>query len=135
SSNTDYSVHPAIAASGNNVYVVWQSANSSIVLRKSTDGGASFGSEIILSGANNISNNVATGNGSSSSSNTDYSVHPAIAVFDDNVYVAWKGASATSGISFTRSTDGGASFGHTMSIAINNTNNNNNNNDTSPVIS
>ena len=43
---------PAIAASGNNVYVVWNdltSGNAEIHYRKSTDGGHTFGSAINLS--------------------------------------------------------------------------------------
>jgi hypothetical protein len=122
-SNTTAMVNPDLAASQNNVFVVWEegiSGKSAIVLRKSTDGGASFGSEIILSGANNISNNVATGNGSSSSSsssNTDYSVHPAIAASGNNVYVVWQ--SANSSIVLRKSTDGGASFANEIQVPKN----------------
>jgi hypothetical protein len=45
---------PAIAASGNNVYVVWHDntpGNFDIFYKRSTDGGANFGSTV------NISNN------------------------------------------------------------------------------
>jgi hypothetical protein len=62
---------PALAASGNNVYVVWEDTisgpgvNEDILYRESTNGGATFGSNI------NLSNSAAE------------SEFPAIAAFDN----------------------------------------------------
>ena len=64
-----------IKASGNNVYVVWQSevqaGNEDIVFRKSTNKGSTFGSPI------NISNNPSS------------SLDPIITNNGDTIYIAW----------------------------------------------
>ncbi len=68
------SYSPAIAASGNNVYVVWYDdslGNDDILYRRSTDGGFSF------SGIVNLSNNPGG------------SYYPAIASSANKVYVVW----------------------------------------------
>jgi hypothetical protein len=55
SNNAGLSQSPAIAVSGNNVYVIWQDSTSGdfeILLRKSVNGGAAFGSTINVSQSN-----------------------------------------------------------------------------------
>jgi hypothetical protein len=84
SNNTNGSESPAISTSGNNVYVMWRDfihgnnipANREIVLRISTDGGASFGP------IRNVSN---TPGGSE---------NPAISVLGSNLYVVWMDSTA-----------------------------------------
>ena len=74
SNTTGHSYPAALAAYGNNVYVVWTDnslGNFDILYRRSTDGGANFGGTV------NLSNTT----GSSSS--------PAVAVSVQNVYVVW----------------------------------------------
>jgi DNA-binding beta-propeller fold protein YncE len=93
--------YPALAESGNNVYVVWQGGknssageNNDIFFRKSDDYGRNFGPTI------NLSNN------------TGASERPWITANGSNVYVAWKDDSIEPfpDIYFTRSTDAGATF-------------------------
>jgi hypothetical protein len=84
---------PQVAASGNNVYVVWGNGNedigSNIWLKRSTDGGNSFEPMVNL------------GEGA----------EPQILASGDNVYVAWLGrVNGVLALAFTRSTDGGANF-------------------------
>jgi len=65
---------PSIAASGSNVYVVWQDdapGNEEIYFRKSTDGGATWQSKMRLT------------------NNTGVSLIPEIIVNGSNVYVVW----------------------------------------------
>jgi hypothetical protein len=95
---------PAVAASGDNVYVVWGVDNSpeaglNILYRRSRDGGANFGSTM----------NISDTAGNSSA--------PAVAASGDNVYVVW-GVDNSPGkfVLYRRSTDGGANFGSTMNI-------------------
>jgi ethanolamine utilization microcompartment shell protein EutL len=98
SNNEGNSFRPAIAASGNNVYVVWNditTGNAEILYKRSTDGGATFGSTI------NLSNDPRD------------SVLPAIAALGNVVHVVWE---AVSGVVYTRSTDGGATFGSTINL-------------------
>jgi hypothetical protein len=74
SNNTGTSENPALAVSGNTVYVVWSdntSGNSEILFIKSTDAGANF------TDPDNISNNAGT------------SENPAIEVSGNTVYITW----------------------------------------------
>jgi hypothetical protein len=99
SNNAGGSLSPAISASGNRVYVVWSDntpGNSVVFYRRSTDGGATFGSTRNLS-------NPADGSGS-----------PAIAVSGNNVYVAWP---ENTGILYRKSIDGGATFGSPANLS------------------
>jgi hypothetical protein len=86
SHNPGFSEHPQIAASGNNVYVVWidnspvigsseTSENKKILLRKSVDQGDTFGETSTLSGTNNVD-----------------SFNQEIAAAGNNVYVVWQDA-------------------------------------------
>jgi hypothetical protein len=99
---------PSVAASGNNVYVVWKESSlnaSDIWYRRSTDGGASFGDIVSL-------RNKTTGS----------LFEPAIAASGNNVYVMWVESIAGGGvwdILYTRSTDSGASFGDIVNLTEN----------------
>jgi len=99
SNNAGFSEDPAIAVSGNNVYVVWSDdsfGNSDILFKRSLDSGASFSTD-----STNLSENTAS------------SIRPAISAFGNNVYVVWSDNSGLSGnldILFKRSLDSGASF-------------------------
>ncbi len=74
SNDSGNSVSPQIAASGSNVYLVWQddtAGNTEIFFAASTDNGTSFGSALNLS------------------SNTGFSEHPEMVVSVNNVYAVW----------------------------------------------
>jgi hypothetical protein len=104
SSTVGESSAPAVAASGNNVYVVWSDnspGNFEILYRRSTDGGASFGDTV----------NISDASGSAGPPNTA----PAVAASGNNVYVVWGDHGRN--ISYRRSTDGGADFGSTVHIS------------------
>jgi len=108
SKNPGRSFSPQIAASGNNVYVVWAdnttvNGNSDIFFRKSTDGGNNFSFKL------NISNT------------TGGSFSPQIVV-SDNVYVVWADATTLTGnedILFSKSTDGGNNFSIPLNLSNN----------------
>lgn len=95
--NPNDSVYGQVAASGNNVYVVWEESvrgqNYDIFFKRSQNGGSTFDS------AANLSRNEG------------FSEHPQIAVSGNNVYVAW--ADNTSGsreIMLAKSTSAGNAF-------------------------
>ena len=91
---------PAVAVSGNNVHVVWGVDNSPgrfVLYRRSTDGGANFGSTVNI--------NEASGRRDGA---------PAVAASGDNVYVVWCDSLE---IFYSRSRNGGANFGSTMNIS------------------
>jgi hypothetical protein len=119
--NARDSVYAQVASSGENVYIVWQEnpptgfsttgggdlINYEIFIKKSEDGGQTFGNEI------NLSNNPG------------FSEHPQIAAWGNNVYIAWIDNSPLASssaqteednkkIMFTKSTDGGNTFGETI---------------------
>ena len=82
SNNPGFSEHPQIAASGNNVYVVWidnspigssDAENKKILLRKSVDNGDTFGEASILSNNHSVD-----------------SINQEIAATGTNVYVVWQ---------------------------------------------
>src|ERR671923_2030407 len=114
------SVYAQVASQGDNVYMVWQenppfpisessnSVNYDIFIKKSIDGGLTFGEEI------NLSNNPG------------FSEHPQIAASGNNVYVVWIdnspsiGSSEATGnkkILFTKSIDDGNTFGETVTLS------------------
>jgi hypothetical protein len=87
-----------IVKEGNNVYVVWAEGvggDFDVYFKRSTNGGASFGSTINLSNDDNSS------------------TRPEIAVAGGNVYVIWVDESSGEDhqLFFKRSTNDGASFG------------------------
>lgn len=96
--NSNDSVYGQVAASGDSVFVVWeesvQGQNYDIFVKRSQNGGSTFGS------AANLSRNAG------------FSEHPQIAAAGSSVYVVW--ADNTSGnkeVLFARSTSGGNAFG------------------------
>jgi hypothetical protein len=120
--NARDSVYAQVASSGDNVYIVWQEnppsgfssqrdglINYEIFMRKSVDGGQSFGDEI------NLSNNPG------------FSEHPQISASGNSVYVAWidnspLGVSSSQAednkkIMFKKSTDAGNTFGDTLTLS------------------
>jgi glutaredoxin-related protein len=97
------SVDPQIAASGNNIYLIWEHTpgnNGAVFFSRSIDSGATF--ETIR----NIGNN------------TGFNGFPQIAASGKNVYLVWHDASR--GILFTRSTDNGTTFDTVKNIGDNN---------------
>ena len=106
SNNTGFSEHPQMAVNGSNVYIVWADntkLNRDIYLISSSDSGKTFG-EVI-----NLSNNTAD------------SYNQEISVSGSNVYVTWldsqKNVQGNSNISFIASSDGGKTFGDTLSLS------------------
>ena len=115
------SVYAQVASHGNDVYMVWQEnppsssapensnlINYDVYIKKSVDGGLTFGKEI------NLSNNLG------------FSEHPQIAVSGNNVHVAWidNSPSMTSTttpenkkILFRNSIDNGNTFGKTITLS------------------
>jgi hypothetical protein len=102
------SVYGQVAASDNNVYMLWQDSmppsytNYDIFIKSSNDNGTTFGSPV------NLSNN------------SGFSEHPQIAAYDNNVYAIW--ADDTSGnreVLFTRSEDNSASFDKIKNLSNN----------------
>jgi hypothetical protein len=111
------SVYAQVASQGDSVYMVWQenrpslisettnSVNYDIFIKKSIDGGLTFGKEI------NLSNNPG------------FSEHPQIAASGKNVYVVWidnspsidsSEAAGNKKILFRKSIDDGNTFGETV---------------------
>lgn len=120
--NARDSVYAQVASSGENVYIVWQEnppsgfssqrdglINYEIFIKKSVDGGQTFGDEI------NLSNNPG------------FSEHPQIAASGNYVYVAWIDNSPLVGsssqaednkkIMFKKSTDEGNTFAETITLS------------------
>jgi hypothetical protein len=114
------SVYAQVATQGNNVYIVWQEnppspvtssdneINYDIFIKKSIDGGLTFGKEINLS------------------YNPGFSEHPQIAASGNNVYVVWIDNSPVTGSSETsenkkillrKSVDQGDTFGETSTLS------------------
>jgi hypothetical protein len=96
-----------VTVSGNNVYVVWGDEDGGILYRKSTDGGATFGSTV------NLSNNVGLSNQGGSSEQPD------MAVSGNNVYVVWTGTDSATGITeilLRKSVNAGTMFGSIVNL-------------------
>jgi hypothetical protein len=117
------SVYAQVASHGSNVYIVWQEnrpslvasndneRNYDILIKKSIDGGLTFGKEINLS------------------QNPGFSEHPQIAASGNNVYVVWIDNSPVTGSSETsenkkillrKSIDQGNTFGETSTLSSTN---------------
>ena len=94
---------PKLLATGNQVYLAWEDnskGNFEVFLSKSDDYGASF----------HLPVDVSTNAGQSGT--------PQIAVSKDNVYAVWMdNTSGNYDILFTKSTDGGKSFGSPVNIS------------------
>jgi hypothetical protein len=111
SNDNHFSHVPQIAATGNNVYIVWDDVTivngvdeSQLLFKRSTDGGANFGS------VKEITDKIET-------------IRPRIAAEGNYVYVAFNaGSEDNQQIFFTRSTNGGNSFSEVKSINKNNEN-------------
>lgn len=120
SNNIKDSVYAQVASYKNNVYVVWEEndpdsqkenskslynnkTNYDILIRKSSDGGLTFGKEV------NLSNNRG------------FSEHPQIAVSKDIVNVAWIDNSMTTNkdVLYRKSTDSGKTFGDILNLSNN----------------
>jgi hypothetical protein len=121
--NNRDSIYSQIAVSGKTMYVVWEqlvsnngdnnssnsdntkheNVNYDIYMKKSTDGGRSFGKEVNVS------------------KNSGFSEHPQIAVSGSNVYVIWDDSTPNDSyynkeILYRKSTDGGRSFGNEIRL-------------------
>lgn len=87
-----------VAASGNNVYVLWQnnSPDQNVYFRKSIDNGATFDKLIMLSNADS----------------GGHAANPMMAVSGNHVYVAWMDTTfgENTKVHFRKSADGGATF-------------------------
>jgi hypothetical protein len=105
SNSAGESALPSIAASENNVYVIWRenmSGNNEILYRRSIDGGANFEPAV------NLSNN-AGGSGL-----------PSVVISGNNVFVVWEDNTlGNNEILFRRSIDGGANFEPAVNLSNN----------------
>ena len=110
SQNEGNSEHPQIAASGNNVYAVWEDSTNSagvtnLFFKKSTDGGSTFGPTQVL-----IENEPGIAAG-----------QPQVAVSGDNVYVVWINGPPippeNSNIFLRKSVDAGMTFGPLVELS------------------
>ena len=104
SNNAGESLLPSIAASKNNVHVVWYEStgfnNGEIFYTRSTDGGNLWCCSI------NLSNNGGN------------SIDPVIAISGNNVYVVWVDNNlGVDEVFYRRSTDGGVSFEPTVNLS------------------
>jgi predicted secreted protein with PEFG-CTERM motif len=106
SNNMAPSGAPQIAASGNNVYVVWMDrtpGNYDIFVAKSNDAGSTFGMPV------NVSNTPKD------------SGYAQITASENNVYVVWTETISNKNydVFFAKSTDGGATFGIPVNVSNN----------------
>ena len=97
--------NPAVATSGNDVYVVWQglskNGNQDIFLRKSTDYGSSFGK------AENISNDPG-GSG-----------NPEVEIVGNSTHVAWEGTTPGNNFIFYTTSDDGSGYDSPQKLSSN----------------
>ncbi len=97
--------NPAVASSGNDVYVVWQglskNGNQDIFLRKSTDYGSSFGK------AENISNDPG-GSG-----------NPEVEIVGNSTHVAWEGTTPGNNFIFYTTSDDGSGYDSPQKLSSN----------------
>ena len=111
------STSPEVAASGNNVYVVWSDTNGvkgkdrDIFFSSSDDNATTFDNPI------NLSNNIGN------------SMNPEVAASGNNVYVVWSDTNGAKGegedIFFRSSRDNGRSFGEPINLSDNKRNSTN----------
>lgn len=104
SNNTLDSHNEEMAAFADNVYVVWadryEHEDTSIFLRASADGGATFNRTIKISSLANADS------------------FPKVAAYGDRVYVTWNviGDGTNGGLYFAKSSDGGSTFGNATKL-------------------
>jgi hypothetical protein len=102
------STFPYVAASSNNVYVVWydntpgQYQKYHVLFTKSIDNGDNFG--------------IVKDLGDAERGHTNFGLHPWISIFQNNVYVAWEYCCGNKNIFFRASLDNGNNFGGRVSI-------------------
>ncbi len=99
-------LHSQVAATGNNVYVLWEDDSRAGIavatLAASYNNGASFNAPIALS------------------SITGFSQFPQLAISGTNVYVTWSDSLLpTTDVYFRSSADNGATFGSTLNLSAN----------------
>src|SRR5919106_159087 len=118
--NPNDSVYPQVAASENNVYVVWEDStipdlsnnNYDIYIKKSADWGESF------AGNSNSSTTDTATEVLNLSNNPGFSEHPQIAASDEKVHVAWIDNSlGNKEILFARSVDNGTTFSEAVNLS------------------
>ncbi|HJU35559.1 MAG TPA: sialidase family protein [Nitrososphaera sp.] len=116
--NPNDSAYGQVAASDNNVYVVWQDSTTSdlsnnnydIYIKKSADRGETFAE-------NNNSGNETT-EVQNLSNNPGFSEHPQIAAYKEKVHVAWTDNTlGNKEIFFARSIDNGTAFSETINLS------------------
>ncbi|HEX6283081.1 MAG TPA: sialidase family protein [Nitrososphaera sp.] len=126
--NPNDSVYGQVAASENNVYVVWEESTTSdssnnnydIYIRKSADQGETFTK-------NNNNSAMDTTEVINLSNNPGFSEHPQIAAYKEKVHVAWIDDSlGNKEILFSRSIDNGTTFSEAINVS-NTTNTNSHN--------
>jgi hypothetical protein len=105
SDNPSFSEHPQIAATGDNIYVVWTdntSGHKEVLFRMSTNQGMAFGKVVTIS-----ENNVIA-------------YHPEISASGTNVFVIWNNLDADKGnrILLRQSTDDGSTFDSVKEIGV-----------------
>lgn len=127
--NPNDSAYGQVAASGNNVYVVWQDSttpdlsnnNYDIYIKKSIDRGETFAKN----GNNSASDTSAEV--LNISNNPGFSEHPQIAAYNEKVHVGWIDNSlGNKEILFARSIDNGTTFSEAINLS-NTTNTNSRN--------
>jgi hypothetical protein len=105
SNNAGISDSPRIAASDNNVYVVWRDrspGNDEVFFSASDNNGATFSRPV------NLSNNAGS------------SFEPNIAVYDKNVYIVWRdNTPLNEDIFFRASNDNGSTFNNVINLSSN----------------
>ena len=120
SNNTGDSVYSQVASSGHNIYVVWEdntfstdAHNYDILFAKSAARAQAVNKQIddkVFESKERVIVNL--------SNNTGASQHPQIATTDNNIYVVWEDNTySNKEILFTKSTDGGNSFGHVLNLS------------------
>jgi hypothetical protein len=107
SNNTSDSFNQEIAVFGDNVYVVWldqDNVGTNVLLRASTDGGATFGRTVKIS------------------SNANDETFPKVAAYGSGVYIAWNMVGSdidkgdNEGLFFVKSSDGGNTFDNILKL-------------------